>query len=63
MLFVKNFFQAQEVCVLRWHRHTNRHTHTLTWQLYDQPGPEGRVVEKYWGCFVLNVIMMIKLTE
>ena len=63
MLFVKNFFQYPEVCVLRWHRHTNKHTHRRTWQLYDQPGPEGRVGEMYWYCFVLNVIMMMKPME
>ena len=28
------------------HGQTDRHIHTPTWQLYDQPGPEGRVSEK-----------------
>ena len=48
MLFVKNFFQRLEVYVLQWHRHTNKHTHRGTWQLYDRPGPEGRVGENQY---------------
>ena len=32
------------------HTHTHTHPHTRTWPLYDQPGSESRVGEKWGPC-------------